>query len=119
MCPNCFSAGFSGFPSYWEFEAFETKLRQKLMGQQLRQLPNTRLPEFVAMAPEQLYQCLACGETWALSSPDNAWRGYFLPLTEALAHGRQLARRGRARSMGCLVLLLAFACFTVWRLLSS
>lgn len=70
------------------------------------------------MAPEQLYQCPTCGDTWALSSPDNAWRGYFLPLAEAVAYGRKRRHRDRNRQLGGLALVLALAGFTIWRLLS-
>tara|TARA_B100001093_G_C26292793_1_gene785989 strand:+ start:226 stop:510 length:285 start_codon:yes stop_codon:yes gene_type:complete len=27
-----------------------------------------------------LYNCKSCNIDWELSSPDNAWRGYFLPI---------------------------------------
>jgi hypothetical protein len=116
MCPNCFSAGVASFPSYWEFEAFETKLQHKLMRQQLIPLSLALTQEPAAMAPEQLYQCSSCGEAWAISSPDNAWRGYFLPLAEATALQCHQQQRNRKRPIGCLALVLALAGFIIWRL---
>jgi len=105
MCPGCFSSGFASFPSYWEFEAFEAELQQKLMQQQLLPLPRTPTPELTAMAPEQLYQCPVCNETWSLSSPDNAWRGYFLPEAEAQKRQQRLQRTDAGRQVGCLLVM--------------
>lgn len=116
MCRNCFISGFAGFPSYWEFEAFEAELQQKL-AQQLLPLP-TPAPMLAAMACGQLYQCPVCGETWELSSPDNAWRGYFLPVLQAAAYRHRLQRNDRSRRLGCVGLLLALAGIILWRLLS-
>ena len=118
MCPNCFSTGVTGFPSYWEFEAFEMELQRKRQRQQLLPVPNAPVLSLTKTTPEQLYQCPACGETWALSSPDNAWRGYFLPLAEAVTYGQQLRRTDRNRRVGCLALVLGLAGFTIWRLFS-
>ncbi|MDQ2793351.1 MAG: hypothetical protein M3Y12_05000 [Bacteroidota bacterium] len=70
------------------------------------------------MAPEQLYQCPACGETWAISSPDNTWRGYFLPLAAADDYQNQQRQRERKRPIGCFLHLLALAGLTSWRLLA-
>ena len=67
------------------------------------------------MTPEQLYQCPTCGNTWALSSPNNVWRGYFLPLAEAVAYRRKLGRWDRNRQLGGLALVLALAGFATWR----
>ena len=113
MCPNCFASGVTGFPSYWEFEAELQRKRQQLLP-----VPDAPALSLTTTAPEQLYQCLACGETWALSSPDNAWRGYFLPLAEAVTYGQQLRRTDRNRRVGCLALVLGLAGFTIWRLFS-
>lgn len=116
MCPNCFPSSIAGFPSYWEFEAFEAELQQKLMQQQLIPLSLALIQKPAAMAPEQVYQCSSCGEAWALSSPDNAWRGYFLPLAEVAAHQSQSWQCNRERPIGCLALVLTLAGFIIWRL---
>ena len=118
MCPDCFASGVAGFPSYWEFEAFEAELQRQLQRQQLLPIAGGVAQELIAMAPEQLYQCTACGETWALSGPDNAWRGYFLPLAEAVAYQNQQRQRDRTRPIGCLTLLLVLAGLIIWRLLA-
>ena len=38
-----------------------------------------------------------------LSEPDNAWRGYFLPLEEALAHEAALRGADQRARLGCLL----------------
>jgi hypothetical protein len=117
MCPSCFSSGFAGFPSYWEFEAFEAELQQKLEHQQLLPLPHTPIQQLTIMAPEQIYQCLNCGENWALSSPDNAWRGYFLPLAVARAHIRKSAVKDRIKRVSGAAIAIGVGAFTLWQLL--
>ena len=116
MCPSCFASGVTGFPSYWEFEAFEAELQRKR--QRLLPVPNAPVLNLTTTAPEQLYQCPACGETWALSSPDNAWRGYFLPLAEAVAYQNQQRQRDQTRPIGCLAFLLVLTGLIIWRLLA-
>ena len=117
MCPHCFSAGFPYFPSYWEFEAFETELRQKLVRRQLLPQPNAPTTELTMTGPEQLYQCPSCGETWALSSPDNAWRGYFLPLAEAVTYCRKLKIKDRAKGLIGVAVAIGTATLLLWRAL--
>ena len=118
MCPNCFSSGIANFPSYWEFEAFEAALQQKLVREQLLPLPSALPRVLTANLLEQQYQCPACNEIWVISTPDNAWRGYFLPLRDAVARGQQLQRSDRNRQVGCLTLLLTVAVFAIWQLFS-
>ena len=114
MCPHCFSAGFPYFPSYWEFEAFETELRQKLVRRQLLPQPNAPTTKLTMTGPEQLYQCPSCGETWALSSPDNAWRGYFLPWSELRAHHDGVKLNHRIKLISVALLLLMVLAIFFW-----
>jgi len=115
MCPNCFSSGFASFPSYWEFEAFEAELQQKLAQQHLQPVPADSIGSPSLTHLEQLYHCPACDETWAFSSPDNAWRGYFLPLAAADQYCRELRHPSLLKS-GCGVpLLLGIAAYLLWQ----
>ncbi|MDO7850577.1 hypothetical protein [Hymenobacter convexus] len=105
------------FPSYWEFAVFEAVLHEKLAQQKL--FPWQHLP---FKAPndsdtEQLYRCPACGEIWALSQPDNAWRGYFLPQQKAETYRRKLHRQDFAKGLIGGVCLLALIVFSLWKLL--
>ncbi len=92
MRPNCFLVGYTRFPSYQRFNGFEAWLHQKLTWHQLRPVARdlTRVDDFAA--PEARYSCAGGSETWELAAPDNAWRGYFLPLAQAAAYRRRLRR---------------------------
>lgn len=101
MCEACFVQGYPRFDSYQMFEAFEHQLR-------LKDLQGCERPEnwpaykpLTAYEPDEFRQCFTCAQVWALASPDNAWRGYFLPEAEALAHVQRLRSRDRASAWGC------------------
>lgn len=61
----------------------------------------------MAYEPDEFQQRRTCAQVWALSSPDQAWRGYFLPEDVALAHVRRLRSRDRALPWGCVVIFAA------------
>ena len=94
------------FDSYGAFEAFDAELtRQLSTGQWVAVAPPTGRP--LPGQATAYYQPLGAEQVWALSEPDNAWRGYFLPLEAALAHQRQLRRREQHRRwLGLAGLLL-------------
>lgn len=52
------------------------------------------------------YTCNSCGKIWAYSYPENAWRGYFLPLDIAVEHLKEIERKDRVRRIVGLVLLV-------------
>jgi hypothetical protein len=115
MCPNCFPAGFPGFPSYWEYDSFASLLQQKLEQQHLQPVPADSVDSYSLTHLEQLYHCATCDETWAFSSPDNAWRGYFLPLATADQYCREL-RCPSLLKPGCgLPMLLGIAAYLLWQ----
>ncbi|MCI1186798.1 hypothetical protein MON38_05160 [Hymenobacter sp. DH14] len=109
MCPNCFSSGFTNFPSYRKFEAFEAELHQKLSWQQLHRVAVQPATAADFYEPDVAYRCAACTEVWALSPPDNAWRGYFLPVADAKAHRRRLRHLDTLKGIIGLAGLLALA----------
>ena len=93
------------FENYWTFEAFDAELtRQLSAGQWAAVAPPAGCP-----LPHQAvayYQPCHSGQVWALSEPDNAWRGYFLPLDEAVAGQQWLGRRNHRRRWLAAGLLL-------------
>lgn len=107
MCEACFVHSYSQFDSYQTFEAFEHQLRLKYLhwcerpGNWPARVPLT------AYEPDEFRQCHACAQVWALSSPDNAWRGYFLPEDEALSVIQRLRSHDRAIPRGCVGVIAA------------
>jgi hypothetical protein len=106
---------YYSFESSQEFEAFEAILTQQLATGQL--LPASTPPAvgFLPYLPDACYQLSGSSELWVLSTPDNAWRGFFLPLAHALAHQKQLRSRDeRIRLIGLLALVALG--FIAWHL---
>ena len=120
MCRKCFEQVFLKFPSYWEFEAFEIELRHKVELQLLLVVQRVAddssvLGELDKISePEKLYQCQTCQEIWALSSPDNAWRGYFLPST-LVGNYIKTSQRKRLYNRAVRFAILVFIAWIVWR----
>lgn len=113
MCGSCFQKEYSSFPSYWIFDEFDLRLTQKLQAAEgLRYAEQIQIDRFHSVSA---YKCGACGTTWQLSEPDNAWRGFFLTEPHARAYLKNIGHNDRARSFGCLaiaVILLALA--SIW-----
>jgi|GEM_PF-1189700 len=120
MCADCFETSYYEFKTEWEFEQFAAMLKQVLRHKfatgQLRELPVDEPVASTGQA-EQRFLCRSCGTTWVLSSPDNAWRGYFLPEAEAAAHLSRLAKHDKYRRLGCLAILLVVLALGLWRLM--
>ena len=118
MCHDCFLDELYQFESASAYEAFETQLRQKLASSLLQAEQNAPI-DFTTSPyrPEAYYRCASCHESWALSSPDNAWRGYFLPLDAAIAYSHTLRRKDRFKAVVGSVCLLAFGVSIVWAIL--
>ncbi|TFZ65844.1 hypothetical protein E4631_12100 [Hymenobacter sp. UV11] len=109
---------YYGFASQAEFEAFDAVLTRLLAAGQAALISQQSAADFLLpYQPDACYELSGTAEQWALATPDNAWRGYFLPVTEAIVYQQQLRRReSRIRSAG-LLLLLCLLCFIAWRLL--
>jgi hypothetical protein len=107
MCEACFVQGFPRFDSWQAFEAFEHELRLKDLRWWERPGNWPAREPLTAYEPDEFRQCCTCSQVWALSSPDNAWRGYFLPKDVALAHVQSLHSHDRATPWGCVVVITA------------
>jgi hypothetical protein len=107
---------YYGFDSYWEFEALDLALTQHLAAGQLVAVAPLQPSNAAApYQPEAWYELPSTSEIWVLSTPDNAWRGYFLPLMEAAAYQQQLRRRDQRGKLGCFVVTLLIAAIFVWQ----
>lgn len=79
MCDKCFNSDIDSFPSEADFLDFDFELTKKIANEK-----NMRMKEFVNLnstgSGYYVYECLACGQLWKLSTPDYSDRGYFLQL---------------------------------------
>ena len=114
MCEACFVKSVRRFPSQHAFTVFE----QQLAGTNLHAVERPAEwpvpPPLTSYEPEAFYQCHTCHDVWALASPDNAWRGYFLPVAAARTYQRQL-RRQDARIKYVALLVVAVVLWWAFR----
>ena len=107
MCEACFVQGHSRFDSWQAFEAFEHELRLKDLQWWERPENWPAREPLATYEPDEFRQCRVCSQVWALSSPGNAWRGYFLPEDVALAHVQGLRSHDRGIPWGCVGVITA------------
>jgi outer membrane protein assembly factor BamE (lipoprotein component of BamABCDE complex) len=100
MCENCFDKEIPRFESQSEFIAFE-----KILDQKLKFLINTNSSHEYLKDYHYCYKCLGCNQSWWLSIPDNAWRGYFLTEKKAQTYIENLRESDKKRKNGCLITL--------------
>ena len=115
MCGKCFLRGIDQFTTWQNFEAFAKILQGKVSVGQLELIDKPTSSTNDIMAAEAYYKCSNCQEVWALSSPDNAWRGYFLSIEQANARTQQIETSDRAKRVGCLILIIAALLFALWQ----
>lgn len=103
------------FDSYQEFAAFDQALTQQLATGQAQAVAPPAGP--VPRQASAYYHPLGFPQPWVLSEPDNAWRGYFLPLDEALTHEAKLRGSDQRARLGCLLVLGLLGALAAWGLL--
>ena len=81
MCDKCFVSEIKSFPTQTEFELFDLELTKKIANEK-----SIRMKDFVNTAWKdagyQVYECIVCGQSWKLSTPDYSDRGYFMRLSK-------------------------------------
>ena len=119
MCGACFLEGIYRFPSAHAFEVFEKHLldKQPQLHIEVLSIPSENPPSI--SSPVGYYQCDICQEFWALSVPDNAWRGYFLPKDRALSYRKELNHQDKSKRLGCVALVVGVLFFVLWKVYFS
>jgi hypothetical protein len=79
MCDQCFKEEIESFSTQETFEKFDLELTKKIANDK-----SIKMGRFVNTAWKdigyQIYECIACGQLWKLSTPDHSDKGYFLRL---------------------------------------
>lgn len=53
------------------------------------------------------YVCKHCGQEWAYSYPENAWRGFFLPEAKAIEYQKKLKKDDKFKGyLGLTILII-------------
>jgi hypothetical protein len=116
MCEACFLKGIYQFASWQAFALFDQQLLASDLLQQRRSSEGAAQAPLSAYKPQHYYRCPKCEQVWALSVPDNAWRGYFLPERDAWRYVNRLQRQDQVRRIGAGVLLVLLLVL-IWKLL--
>ena len=111
MCKICFENEIYNFKTFSEFENFEKELTLKARHFTISNSKEKKLNDSIS------YQCNSCLETWYLSEPDNAWRGYFLRKDSARAYSYNLKKSNSKKKYGCLILLIFISLFIFYNLI--
>jgi hypothetical protein len=119
MCGACFLEGIYRFPSAHAFEVFEKDLLGKQPQLHTQVLSALSQNPLLISSPVGYYRCDVCQELWALSIPDNAWRGYFLPKDEALSYQEKLNHQDKSKRLGCIAFIIGVLFFILWKVYFS
>lgn len=89
MCDKCFHNDITSFPTQTDFLDFDLVLTKKLGNEKtLRQIKFVKTSEIQIDNRDYedvgyiVYECLNCGQIWALHDPDYSDRGYFKKVTK-------------------------------------
>ena len=102
MCNSCFNNEYEKFPSQENFNKFEIELDKKLQKKNLEPIIEKNHKNNLDFS----YKCIKCNTIWHLSTPDNAWRGYFLTKENANKYLEKLRKKQQKGSIGCWLILL-------------
>ncbi|RYG08877.1 MAG: hypothetical protein EOO07_24845 [Chitinophagaceae bacterium] len=88
MCDKCFHSEFHSFPTEKNYLDFDLVLTKKLANEKTikhKRFVKTGEVQIDTRDAEHIgynvYECLNCGQHWALRDPDLADRGYFKKVT--------------------------------------
>src|SRR4051812_19582977 len=112
MCDDCFKNLYYKFDSQEEFQDFETIVQNKWINKKIEIITREKTDH-----SDIFYKCNSCGEIWALSIPENAWRGFFLPQQKGIEHIKKLNQKDSQRQFGCLVVVIVIVLVVIFRLL--
>jgi hypothetical protein len=116
MCEDCFDKEYYGFPSQVEFEKFEEILDQQCNSGKVQILESQNEEESGLMDFRMYYKCNTCDEKYAMSIPDNAWRGYFLTEQKAIEYHNKLKESDKKKKYGCLIILILIIAIGIYSL---
>ena len=105
MCKNCDFKHIYEFESETSWIEFDLDFTKKFITQLTLLNANKLNP--ASYRSYSLYKCNSCGDLWAYSDPDNAWRGFFLPEILAIKYEKKLKWRDRIKGfIGVIILIL-------------
>lgn len=103
MCKNCNFRHIYKFVSETTWKEFDLDFTKTYINQLTLINYNQINPN--SISSYDLYKCNCCGDFWAYSFPENAWRGFFLPERLAIEHEKKLKRVDRIKGFVGLTIL--------------
>lgn len=105
MCINCDFKHIYHFESEAELLKFDLDFTKSFIKE--LDLIEANHSETSGLGCYHLYKCKTCGNLWAYSYPDNAWRGFFLPEQLAIRNVRNIKFANRLKLIaGSIVLIV-------------
>jgi hypothetical protein len=110
MCDKCFNNEIESFPTEKDYLDFDLILTKKLANEK-----TVKHIQFVKTLEKQIdsrdyevsgynvYECIYCGQLWALRDRDNSDRGYFKKVSKQTIYNDILAFKTK-KKIGCFIL---------------
>lgn len=118
MCDDCFKDLIYKFDSQKEFEDFETIIQNKCITKRLEIIKREETDFWAPFDSYEFYKCNSCGQTWILSIPENAWRGFFLTQDKGIEYTKKIKKQDRVRKIGYLIIFAIVGLVTIWKLMT-
>lgn len=118
MCDDCFKDLIYKFDSQKEFEDFETIIQNKCITKRLEIIKRAETDFWAPFDSYKFYKCNSCGQTWILSIPENAWRGFFLTQDKGIEYTKKIKKQHTVRKIGCLTIIAIVGLVTIWKLMT-
>lgn len=120
MCNFCFDNDINRFEDYISFEKFDLQLDQK------RKLHENQNGLVVVDNNAsyldcyfQILKCHNCGTIWWFSTPDNAWRGFYMREVNAKIKIQNFKKSDTKKRLGCLAFILLIVLIIIFYLINN
>lgn len=117
MCSKCYSHGCNSFDSEDLFTEFDKEFTLKLANERII-IPH-KIGDTYEGVYFDTYLCKECNTVWCLSTPDNAWRGFFLPYNDCLKYIDSFKKSDRLKGIIGIALLSAIIIAVVYYFLTN
>lgn len=119
MCDDCFKTSIYQFDSQKAYDDFKTTIQNKCINRKLVIIKREATDYFASIDPYEFYRCSSCGQVWVERIAEGPDRGFFLPEDKAIVQTKRLKEKDKLRRLGCLLLILAFGLWAIWKLLAT
>lgn len=114
MCHECFLEEITSFNSEEEFQNFDLELTKKIFNKNLTLISNEGVYGKYGF---WIYECSKCKTKWWLSTPDYAWRGFFLKEKNAKKHLDNIYYSDKKKKLFFFSIIIILICLSIYYLI--